>query len=760
MTDAIDRIRSALASRYAIERQLGAGGMATVYLARDLKHDRDVALKVLRPELAAVLGAERFTQEIRITANLNHPHILPLLDSGSAEEQLSDRPPVRPPAYLYYVMPCIEGDTLRDRMNREKQLSVEDSLEITKQVASALEYAHRKDVIHRDIKPENILFNEGVAMVADFGIALAVKSAGGDRLTETGMSLGTPAYMSPEQVAGDRDFDGRSDIYSLACVLYEMLAGDPPFVASNPQAILAKHVTDPAPPITTVRSSVPQPVASAIAKALGKARADRFESAKEFSAALFAETTDAGAAVKSIVVLPLENLSPDPENEYFSDGLTEEVISDLSKVRALDVISRSSAMTFKGSNKRVPEIARELNVRYVLEGSVRKAANSLRITAQLIDAERDVHLWADKHTGTLDDVFDMQEQVSKAIVDALKVTLTPGEQRIVADRPIDNVAAYECYLRAKTDSFEFNEGKIRGSIKHLEDGLQLIGDNALLHAGMAFAHMQLANIGAGHEDSLAKAHEFAEKAMAADPQCAEAYTALAWTVMLENDVPGMARYSKLALEIDPTNTLALGTLGSAYLYSGHASAAAPVLDRLKRLDPIAFQTHYTQGALAFYDGRFARAAELWRILYEGYGFSAYAPFSYGIALIYHGDIKAANELFEANAEAHPGNAIAKVGQVMKHAALGDTPGVYEQFDPDFVKTLERDYTFAHHIAGAFAVLGETDEALQWLETAVAAGFINYPMLAEHDPFLKNIRGDERFEQLMVRVKKEWEEFEI
>jgi serine/threonine-protein kinase len=394
MTDALFRLRAALADRYRIERELGSGGMATVYLAQDLKHERQVAVKVFRPELAAALGTERFFREIKITANLSHPHILPLLDSGEAD------------GFLYYVMPLVEGDSLRGRLSREKQLSVDEALKITSQVASALSYAHSHDIVHRDIKPENILFQASEVVVADFGIALAVDSAGGTRLTETGFSLGTPAYMSPEQVSGEHEIDGRSDIYALACVLYEMLAGDPPFIASNPRAVLAKHMTDPAPPITTVRSSVPVPVAAAITKALGKAPPDRFDSAKAFSDALFASEVEAEEEKKSIVVLPFENLSPDADQEYFSDGLTEEVISDLSKVRSLRVISRSSAMTFKDSDKRIPDIAKQLNVRYVLEGSVRKAGNSLRITAQLIDAEDNAHVWADKYSGTLEDVFD------------------------------------------------------------------------------------------------------------------------------------------------------------------------------------------------------------------------------------------------------------------------------------------------------------------------------------------------------------------
>jgi len=455
MTNDIGRLTYALADRYSIDCELGSGGMATVYLAHDLKHDRRVAVKVLRPELAAVLGADRFLNEIKVTAGLNHPNILQLHDSGRASETQSGSSR----EFLYYVMPCIEGDMLRDRLNRDRQLLVEEALEIAKQVAGALEYAHRRDVIHRDIKPENILFHEGQAMVADFGIALAVRTAGGERLTETGLSLGTPAYMSPERVAGEQDVDGRSDIYSLACVLYEMLAGDPPFVASNPQAILAKHVTDPAPPITTVRSSVPQPIATAIAKALGKARADRFESAKAFSAALFAEAADAEPEKKSIVVLPFGNLSPDPDNAFFADGLTEELIAELSGIHGLRVISRTSAMQFKDTTKSIPEIASQLNVRYALEGSVRRARDSVRITAQLIDGSTDSHLWAERYTGKLDDIFDLQEQLSRKIV----ASPTIGISRNTA--PFSN--RFET-TRASENSSPRLDGSMRRSMRDAE----------------------------------------------------------------------------------------------------------------------------------------------------------------------------------------------------------------------------------------------------------------------------------------------------
>jgi len=274
MAHVTDQLKTSLADRYVIERELGAGGMATVFLAHDVKHNRKVALKVLRPELAAVIGAERFLKEIEVTANLQHPHILPLFDSGEAG------------SFLYYVMPHIEGQTLREKLAHEKQLGVEEAVQVTRSVASALDYAHRRGVIHRDIKPENILLHDGQALVADFGIALALSHAGGNRLTETGLSIGTPHYMSPEQAMGDRELDARSDIYSLGAMLYEMLAGDPPYTGSTAQAIVAKVITEKAPPLTQHRDTVPPHVAAAVSKALSKLPADRFRTAAEFADAL------------------------------------------------------------------------------------------------------------------------------------------------------------------------------------------------------------------------------------------------------------------------------------------------------------------------------------------------------------------------------------------------------------------------------------------------------------------------------------------
>src|SRR5881227_3406880 len=298
MADLSERVRASLAGRYTIERELGRGGMATVYHTRDLKHDRPVALKVLRPELAAVLGAERFLREIRVTSQLQHPHILTLIDSGEAD------------GFLYYVMPYVEGESLRQRLEREGQLPLDEALRITRAVASALDFAHGRGVVHRDIKPENIMLHQGEPMVADFGIALAVSTAGRERLTETGLSPGTPAYMSPEQASAEPRLDGRSDQYSLACVLYEMLAGEPPYTGPTAQAVLAKRLTEPIPHLGTLRG-VPPAVEAAVTKALAKAPPDRFATAHAFVLALTAGSTrgthprwrSASAALAVVIVI-------------------------------------------------------------------------------------------------------------------------------------------------------------------------------------------------------------------------------------------------------------------------------------------------------------------------------------------------------------------------------------------------------------------------------------------------------------------------
>ncbi len=327
MTDRFTHVQAALAGGYAIERELGRGGMATVYLAQDLKHRRPVAIKVLAPELAAALGRERFLREIETAARLSHPHILPLHDSGEAD------------GFLYYVMPYVAGESLRDRLNREQQLPIEDAVTIAAEVATALSYAHSRDVVHRDVKPENILLSEGQAIVADFGVAGAIDAAGGGKLTRTGIVLGTPAYMSPEQGAGERALDGRSDVYSLGCLLFEMLAGEPPFTGPTAQAIIAKRFTDPVPSVRRLRETVPMPMDQAIAKALARAPADRFATPHQSAEALRASAQ----ARPDAVAAPTATTPAEEEREAgrnaFARHSWREAFETLSNAKALRALS-------------------------------------------------------------------------------------------------------------------------------------------------------------------------------------------------------------------------------------------------------------------------------------------------------------------------------------------------------------------------------------------------------------------------------------
>jgi eukaryotic-like serine/threonine-protein kinase len=338
MSDVRVRLSAVLADRYRVESELGQGGMATVYLAHDLKHDRDVAIKVLRDDVAASVGRDRFLREIRLAAKLSHPHILPLYDSGDAE------------GTLFYVMPVVEGQSLRERLDTQRQLPIADAVRIASEVAGALEHAHRVGIIHRDVKPENIMLQDGHVLVADFGIGKAISDTTSDTLTQVGMSVGTPAYMSPEQAVGE-EVDGRSDLYSLGCVLYEMLVGEPPFTGPTMQAVIAKRFVQTPTDVAALREGVPRAVSRAVQQVLARVAVDRHETAALFVTALNereASSTTPVAPAQSLAILPFENLSADPDNQYFADGIADDILDALVQIDGLHVAARASAFSFRG----------------------------------------------------------------------------------------------------------------------------------------------------------------------------------------------------------------------------------------------------------------------------------------------------------------------------------------------------------------------------------------------------------------------------
>src|SRR5690349_17877498 len=471
-------ITGMIGDRYTILGELGHGGMATVYLADDLRHGRQVAVKVLRPELGAVLGPDRFIREIRVAAALNHPHILPLHDSGEAGGR------------LFYVMPHVRGGSLRQRLEAEHQLSVDEAVRLVRQVASALAHAHSHGLIHRDIKPENILLHEGEAMVTDFGIALAAGNEQ-ERLTQTGLMVGTPEYMSPEQAAGERTLDARSDVYSLGCVLYELLAGVPPHMATSARSVIARRFSEPPPRIRRVRPAVPAAVDEAIAGALAVNPEERFPDMEAFAEALTGTAVAAprSARLPSVAVLPFANMSPDPDNEFFADGITEDVIAQLSKIRSLRVIGRGSVMRFKQRDQSLREIGLTLDVGTLLEGSVRRAGRRVRIVAQLIDAETDQHRWAETYDRDLTDIFEIQTDVALQIAGALEAELTQEERARLRRQPTDDLQAYQLYLQAKHCLTRWTKQGMDQAIKYLDEAVARDPSFALAHATLAWVYL-------------------------------------------------------------------------------------------------------------------------------------------------------------------------------------------------------------------------------------------------------------------------------
>ncbi|MEO8030495.1 MAG: protein kinase [Gemmatimonadota bacterium] len=640
------RLSTALSDRYRIERELGAGGMATVYLAEDLKHDRKVAIKVLRPELAAVIGAERFLREIKTIAALQHPHVLGLIDSGtvtvgSLELGVGAIPPNSqlptphqgPGSYVYYVMPFVDGESLRGRLTRETQLPVAEAIRIATEIAGALDYAHRHGVIHRDIKPENILLHDGSVLVADFGIALSSSPDHGPRMTETGMSLGTPQYMSPEQAMGERSVDARSDIFALGCVLYEMLLGEPPFTGVTAQAIIARVMTTDAPSLTAQRRTIPPAVDQAVHKALERLPADRFDTAAAFAAALH----DASAAPRTasrphwgwwlwipaglvvvaltvvgvialrhrnqsntatdnnlrvVAVLPFRNISQDTGQRYFSAGMTEEITNQLARVAALRVLGRAATAQYDTAGNKLERMSKELGVGSVVDGSVSLAGDQVRIRVELTDVKSGQSLWSEQYDRKLADLFAVQDDVAHKVTEALQATLTSAEARRAARAPTSNMAAYQLYLRALD-----LHGPIRSEnlaqAELLKQAIALDPRFAGAYANLARTYMFRSVAGEpAYTDSGFIA---ARKAVALDPELDDAHFALG---DLQNSIQRFsdARRSYLkALELNPSHGGAMADLANTYVALGRYDESLDWALRNSMLNPTNIHVPYHTG---------------------------------------------------------------------------------------------------------------------------------------------------------------------
>ena len=782
-------------SHYKILEKLGEGGMGVVYKAEDTKLKRTVALKFLPSEFTRDAAArERFVHEAQAAAALDHPDICTIYEIDEAEGQ------------AFISMAYIEGESLKERIGRGP-LRLHEALDVAAHIAQGLQAAHEKGIVHRDIKSANVMLTaSGQVKVMDFGLA---KLAGATMVTRDGTTLGTAAYMSPEQARGE-DTDRRTDIWSLGVALYEMLTGFLPFRGEYEQALVFQILNGTPEPITSLRTGVPVELERIVNKCLEKNRDERYQTAADLIADLrhaqrtLGVSTEpsmrsmAGAArqarrlrwwywaapliviiivagaflfrkahravmpqEKSVAVLPFADMSPQHDQDYFCDGMTDELISRLSNI-GLRVPARTSAFMFKGKTEDIRDIGSKLNVQTVLEGSVQKSGDKLRITAQLINVANGYHMWSETYDRELKDVFAIQDEISSAIANALQLKLTPQEQQKLSEHPIENVKAYECYLKAWRQINRFDEKSLDSAFVYLRTAIDIMGDNGELYAGMAAAYLQRANIGIGQEEDLKQAGDYATKALVLKPDLPSALVNLGLLSAYE-DYPknwhDLFSYTRKALAANPFATEALRSLAISCAQVGKPKQALAYADMFEQHDPLNPWRYAVKGICHYYDCRFAPAVEQFRMFYQGDSTSPLAQDVYSSALTCNGQRDEALAVIERTRVATARNAETVFCLLLKYGLRKDRESVLHLMTPEFQKTCRRDYEWSYVVAERLSLVGAKEEALDWLENGINHGFINYPFI-QCDPFLENIRGDERFKKLAEHAEYEWKHFEV
>ncbi len=784
----LERLTQALAGRYAIEREIGRGGMATVYLARDLKHDRSVAIKVMRPELASTLAADRFQQEIRVTAHLEHPHILTLHDSGEAD------------GLLYVVLPYLEGEDLQERLERDGSLRVEEAVQIAEEVADGLDYAHRRGVIHRDIKPSNIMLSDGHARITDFGIARAVGEAGAATLTATGQIIGTPCYMSPEQVMGEGELDGRIDTYALGCVLYAMLTGEPPYSGGTPPEVLAGHMLRPLPSVRTVRSDVTPALDRVIQRAMAKEPGDRFETAAAFKLALESPDTvplpraplatrlrrrptvaaaGAGAVAlallaawwastqtdkspspglelefppevvaRRIAVLPFANLSPDPEaEEYLVDGIHDEILTRISQIGALDVLGRPSVMQFRGpSAPDVRAIGDSLHAGLILGGSVRRAGPLIRLAVQLIDVRRDQNIWAETYDRevTAANLFDLQSDVALHVARAVQAEISPAVRQRLEKRGTENDEAYEAYL---SGVYHQRQMEVEEAEPFFLQAVDLDPGFAAAHAQLAVNYIFVGNLNIRPPRvTFPLARGAADRALALDEELFETQTALIavnWSA--ERNWPEVERRLERVLEQNPSSARAHDWY-SQYLSLMRRDEVALEHSRTAwELDPLCPLARHHIGRTLYWNRRCDLAVEHLERTLEVHPDLNDARAYLALCDVHAGRYEAAIERIQS----FPPPSLSDTLILPYFQALAGQDAEARATVADFERRRESEHVSAGFIALVHIGLGEYDRAFEWLETAREE--YDSWLFQLHGPEWDPIRDDPRFLDLLARL---------
>ncbi len=757
---------------YRVLEEIGRGGMGQVFRAQDLKLGRLVALKFIKPgEADEPVTRQRFVQEARAASSLDHPNICTIHEVDQVDD-----------GGLYIVMSYYDGEVLEQRVRQTGPVPVHTAVEIGVQVCNALSHAHKAGIVHRDIKPSNIMITrDGAVKILDFGLA---KTSSGGGLTRPGGIIGTLEYMSPEQASGE-SVDHLTDVWSTAVVLYECLTRKSPFYRDTEAAMLNAILNEEVPPVQALRPDVPFEISDLIDRALSKNRDLRPASIDEFLAQLSPASTpgrlsdavtvghlsaaatlvDPGsgsppqrAVQPSILVLPFRDMTSETGHDYFTDGLTDELITDLSVVRSLRVISSTSSMLLKGGSKGIREVAREVRVRYVLEGSVRRHGQKLRVTAKLIDAATESVVWADKYSGSLDDVFSIQEDISGKIVEALRLELSSEEREEMAASPVSDIQAYEFYLKAKAEVMSYSRSGLSRALDYLSNATERVGDNVMLLSAIGQVNWQFINAGVSTDPAhLARASECAATILEKDPDSPHGLRLLGLVRIQEGNLLEGVQHLRQALTKAPHDADTLGWLVACLGSAGLTEEAWPLVRRLLSIDPLTPLYQALPGILHMMDGEFDEAVP---VLEAARGMDPDNPalgFVLGQALTMAGETTRALDILDELARTTSGSYFGSLGTAYGCALREDRAGVLEAVTPE-VKKSSRGPQYAWHVAQIFALVDEKKEALDWVETAVAQGFTNHELLGELDPLLHNVRSEPRLAEIVETARSRQQQF--
>ncbi len=801
MSELLTQLQNALGDTYAIERELGGGGMSHVFLATERRLDRQVVIKLLPPDLAGGVSLERFHREIQLVAKLQNPHIVPVISAGEAD------------GIPFFTMPFVEGRSLRELLSSGTPVSISDGVNILRDVATALGYAHERGIVHRDIKPDNVLLSGGAAVVTDFGVAKAISTARqgttapGGSLTQIGFSLGTPLYMAPEQAAADPSTDHRADIYSFGTMAYELFAGKPPFAGRAPAALLAAQMTETPPLLSVARPDAPVPLVELIRQCLDKDPAKRPQNASDIiraldqalvssgSTALGGESpgvgarrkrpvvvavsiatvfavgttaalllsrgdgTAAAATPRSIAVLPLENSGGGDSDRYFSEGMTDELTSALGKVPGLRVASRTSVFALRGKGMDAQEIARTLKVSSILEGTIRRSGERLRVTAQLTNASDGLALWSDSYEREMKDVFAVQDDIASSIVGALRMTLSPttsakgtGPQGGAARSGTEDLVAYDLYLRGRYFWHQRGHDALQRAADYFQQAIDRDPTFARAHAGLADVLGLLPIYGSTPADSaFPLARQAAERALQLDSTLAEAHTTLGLILKSTGEWAAATARFRRGIALDSNYATAHQWYAEALIITGRVREAIAALERARDLDPLSpvinAELGYTLGLAGRYRDGIAtgrRAVELDSTLWISHAFLAYTQ-------LFSGDNAAAVAGFERAVKLGPG--IDPLVGTLAHALAraGRADSARRILAPVELRASGGNGS-PIAVAMAYAGLGERDASLAWLGRAVQQKDPWLYAMSINAPLFDVVRGDPRFAEAARGMK--------